>query len=78
MGGFLRMSQVIRYILVQYGHINFGDFDISGLLYFIINIPIPYMADSMNLVLEGLALLLIYNIKALHKYFVHTALKYCY
>lgn len=43
-GGFLGMSQVIRYILVQYAHINFGDFDISGLLYFFINIPILYIA----------------------------------
>jgi len=45
-GGFLGMSQVIRYLLVQYGHINFGDFDISGLLYFFINIPILYIAYS--------------------------------
>lgn len=43
-GGFLGLSQVIRYILVSYCHINFGDFDISGLLYFFINIPIFYMA----------------------------------
>lgn len=43
-GGFLGMSQVIRYLLVRYFNINFGDFDISGILYFIINIPILYMA----------------------------------
>ncbi len=43
-GGFLGMSQVIRYLLVHYFNINFGDFDISGILYFIINIPIFYMA----------------------------------
>ncbi|WP_297417239.1 YitT family protein [Clostridium sp.] len=45
-GGFLGMSQVIRYILVRYMNINFGDFDISGLLYFLINIPILYIAYS--------------------------------
>lgn len=43
-GGFLGMCQVIRYILVHYCHVDFGDFDISGILYFLINIPILYMA----------------------------------
>ena len=43
-GGFLGMSQVIRHVLVNYCHINFGDFDISGILYFFMNIPILYMA----------------------------------
>jgi uncharacterized membrane-anchored protein YitT (DUF2179 family) len=45
-GGFLGMSQVIRHILVRYGHMDFGNFDISGLLYFLINIPILYIAYS--------------------------------
>jgi uncharacterized membrane-anchored protein YitT (DUF2179 family) len=43
-GGFLGMCQVIRYVLVYYGHMNFGNFDISGLLYFFMNIPIIYLA----------------------------------
>lgn len=43
-GGFLGLSQVIRHVLVNYCHINFGDFDISGLLYFFMNIPILYIA----------------------------------
>lgn len=43
-GGFLGMCQVIRYVLSYYGHINFEDFDISGLLYFLMNIPIFYLA----------------------------------
>lgn len=45
-GGFLGMSQVIRYILVQYTSIDFGNFDISGLLYFLMNVPILYIAYS--------------------------------
>ena len=45
-GGFLGMSQVARYILVHYCNIDFGDFDISGLLYFFVNIPILYIAYS--------------------------------
>jgi len=45
-GGFLGMSQVIRHILVRYVHMDFRDFDISGLLYFLMNIPILYIAYS--------------------------------
>ena len=45
-GGFLGMSQVIRHVLVYYFHIDFGNFDISGILYFLINIPILYMSYS--------------------------------
>lgn len=43
-GGFLGLSQVIRHILVHYFNMNFGNFDVSGLLYFFINIPILYVA----------------------------------
>jgi len=45
-GGFLGMSQVIRHILVNYFYMNFGSFDISGILYLLINIPILYIAYS--------------------------------
>ena len=45
-GGFLGMSQVIRHVLVHYFHIDFGSFDISGILYLLINIPILYIAYS--------------------------------
>lgn len=43
-GGFLGLSQVIRYILAQYVCIDFGGFDISGILYFLLNIPTVYLA----------------------------------
>ena len=38
-GGFMGFSQLIRTILVQRMGISFGNFDISGVIYYILNLP---------------------------------------
>lgn len=43
-GGFLGIGQIIRTLLVQYGGMDFGDLDISGLIYFALNIPVYLLA----------------------------------
>ncbi len=39
-GGLMGVCQVIRTLLVDYLHMNFQSFDIAGIIYYIINIPI--------------------------------------
>lgn len=39
-GGFMGVCQVIRTVLVDILRLDFGDFDIAGIIYYIINIPI--------------------------------------
>ncbi len=43
-GGFLGISQLIRTFLVSVLGINFGNFDIAGLLYYLANIPLIILA----------------------------------
>lgn len=43
-GGLLGVAQLLRTILTEYMHINFGKFDISGVIYYIMNIPMFWIA----------------------------------
>lgn len=43
-GGLMGVSQVIRTLLVEYLGFPFGNFDISGIIYYIINIPLFIIA----------------------------------
>ena len=42
--GLLGLCQVIRTILEQFFHISFGNLDISGLIYYAVNLPILVLA----------------------------------
>jgi len=43
-GGVLGISQIIRTLLVRYGHVNFGSVDIAGIINFCLNIPLFFLA----------------------------------
>lgn len=43
-GGFVGIGQIVRTVLVEYAHMNFGSFDIAGLIYFILNVPLFLLA----------------------------------
>ena len=43
-GGFMGLGQLIRTLLVNYCHINPGNIDIAGIVYYIINIPLFILA----------------------------------
>lgn len=43
-GGIMGISQVIRTLLTEYLHLNFGTLDIAGLIYYVFNIPIFIVA----------------------------------
>lgn len=43
-GGLMGFCQVIRTVLVEYLHLNFHSFDIAGIIYYIINVPIFILA----------------------------------
>lgn len=43
-GGLMGISQVIRTVLAELFHLNFGSFDIAGIIYYIMNIPIFIVA----------------------------------
>lgn len=44
-GGFMGTAQLIRTFLVSYLHLGFlGQFDLAGIIYFIINVPLLYLA----------------------------------
>lgn len=43
-GGFIGIGQIIRTLLVDYLGFSFGDFDIAGALYYILNIPLLILA----------------------------------
>ena len=45
-GGFMGISQLIRTLIVHVFHFSFGQTDIAGIIYFLINIPLIYMAWS--------------------------------
>lgn len=43
-GGVMGLCQVIRTLLAEYLHINFGSIDIAGIIYYLINVPIFVLA----------------------------------
>ena len=43
-GGFVGIGQLIRTILVEYAHMDFGTVDIAGLVYFALNVPLFILA----------------------------------
>lgn len=43
-GGLMGFCQIIRTVLVDYLHFSFGELDIAGIVYYIINIPIFLLA----------------------------------
>ena len=43
-GGFVGIGQVVRTVLVEYAHMDFGSVDIAGLIYFICNVPLFILA----------------------------------
>lgn len=43
-GGVMGICQVIRTLLVEYLHLNFSSVDIAGIIYYLINIPIFFLA----------------------------------
>ncbi len=43
-GGFVGISQVIRTLLARYAGLIFGDYDIAGILNFVLNIPVLWLA----------------------------------
>ncbi|WP_207717376.1 YitT family protein [Anaerosporobacter faecicola] len=43
-GGFIGIGQILRTILVDYVGMNFGNFDIAGAFYYILNIPLFILA----------------------------------
>lgn len=43
-GGVLGFCQLIRTVLTEYLHMNFGGFDIAGLIYYVFNIPLFWIA----------------------------------
>lgn len=45
-GGFMGIAQLIRTFLTSVLHLSFGQTDIAGIVYFIINLPLLYLAWS--------------------------------
>ena len=43
-GGFVGIAQLIRTFLTSTLHLSFGQTDISGIIYFLLNIPLVYLA----------------------------------
>ena len=43
-GGFMGISQIIRTLLTDYVGLSFGNFDIAGILYFFLNVPVLWLA----------------------------------
>ena len=39
-GGVMGICQVIRTLLMEYLHLDFGQVDIAGIIYYVVNIPI--------------------------------------
>jgi len=46
-GGILGCAQLLRSFLVNSLHMNFGSFDIAGLIYYLINVPLLFVAHKM-------------------------------
>lgn len=47
-GGFLGIAQVLEYICAQLLHINTGSLPLSGIIYYLINIPLLFMAFKLS------------------------------
>jgi len=43
-GGIMGICQVVRTVLIRYFHLSFGGFDIAGLIYYLVNIPLFFLA----------------------------------
>ncbi|MFW5630217.1 MAG: YitT family protein [Acetivibrio ethanolgignens] len=43
-GGFIGIGQIVRTLLVDYAHLNLGDIDIAGIIYFLLNVPLFILA----------------------------------
>ncbi len=43
-GGFVGIGQVVRTALIEYAHMDFGDIDIAGFIYFACNVPLFFLA----------------------------------
>lgn len=43
-GGIMGICQVIRTVLARFFHIDFGNIDIAGIIYYIANIPLFFLA----------------------------------
>ncbi|MEG0273768.1 MAG: YitT family protein, partial [Longicatena sp.] len=43
-GGVIGIAQIIRSVLSQYAHLDFGGFDIAGIINFAMNVPLFIMA----------------------------------
>jgi len=42
--GFMGISQLIRTLLTDYAHLSFGSFDVAGIIYFVLNVPLLLLA----------------------------------
>ena len=47
-GGFLGIAQVLEYICIHFFHVNIGTLPLSGILYYLINVPILFMAFRLD------------------------------
>lgn len=47
-GGFMGIAQLIRTFLTSVLHLSFGRTDISGIIYFILNLPLVFLAWKMG------------------------------
>mgnify|MGYP003061453088 CR=1 FL=1 len=45
-GGFMGIAQLIRTLLTSVFHLSFGQTDIAGIVYFLINLPVPCVAEN--------------------------------
>lgn len=43
-GGFMGVAQLLRTFVVSVLHIDLGSFDLAGIIYYMINIPLMYLA----------------------------------
>lgn len=43
-GGVMGISQIIRTLLEEWGHLKFGSFNITGVIYFVLNVPLFLLA----------------------------------
>lgn len=43
-GGVIGMAQIIRTVLAQYAHMDFGQLDIAGIINFLMNVPLFILA----------------------------------
>lgn len=46
-GGIMGICQIIRTVLIRYFHLYFGGYDIAGIIYYLVNIPLFFLAIKM-------------------------------